>query len=293
MVISRTWLLPLAEVMRSRMGSVIILLLLAMAGIFASYVAPYNPYQNNLAEVLQQPSWKHLLGTDILGRDVLTRVIYGSRTSLLIALVSATTAGAVGAFLGLIAGYGGGIAGMIIMRLADALMCFPVLVLSLLISVLLGGGIGSVMIALSIGSVAIYTRLMNGVVLSIKEKDYVAAARSTGSSSWRILTVHVLPNAIPSIIIQVGVHLGSVILAEASLSFLGIGVKPPTASWGAMIADGYAYLEINPVIAIAPGVALMLVAFAFNNLGDTLRDIHDPRLRHKWKRFGNDMPAST
>jgi peptide/nickel transport system permease protein len=158
-------------------------------------------------------------------------------------------------------------------------MCFPMLVLALFISMILGGGIGSVIIALSVGSIAVYARLMNGLVLGIKEKDYVTAARSIGAGHARILASHIVPNALPSMIVQVSLHLGSIILGEASLSFLGIGVKPPGASWGAMIADGYAYLETNPAVAFAPGIALMIVAFAFNMVGDALRDILDPHLR--------------
>jgi len=253
---------------------------MVLAGIGAELIAPYDPYKNNLSESLQSPNGTHWLGTDILGRDVLSRLIYGSRTALFIAVASASTAAMSGMFLGLIAGYAGGWLSSAIMRIIDALMCFPMIVLALLISVVLGGGIMSVVIALGISSVAIYTRLMNGLVLGIKEKDYVTAARSMGASNFRILTKHILPNALPFMIIQIGVHLGSIILAESGLSFLGVGVKPPGASWGAMIADGYAHITTNPVMAIAPGVALMLVAFSCNTVGDALRDIYDPRLNN-------------
>ena len=250
------------------------------AGTGAELIAPYDPNINNLSESLQPPDKNHWLGTDILGRDILSRLIYGSRTALLIAVTSACTAGLSGMFLGLVAGYAGGWLSAVIMRMIDALMCFPMLILALLISLVLGGGIFSVVIALSISSLAIYARLMNGLVLGIKEKDYVIAARSMGANSFRILTKHIFPNALPFMIIQIGVHLGSIILAESGLSFLGVGVKPPDASWGTMIADGYAYLEMNPVMAIAPGFALMMVAFAFNTVGDALRDIYDPRLHN-------------
>jgi ABC-type dipeptide/oligopeptide/nickel transport system permease subunit len=256
-----------------------VLTLLVLAAIFAQYVAPWDPYQNSLSESLQPPSQRHWLGTDILGRDILSRLIYGSRTTLWIAVVSAVSAGAAGGLLGLLAGYLGGLGGAITMRLIDGLMCFPMLVLALFVSMILGGGIGSVIMALSVGSVAIYARLMNGLVLSIREKDYITSARSIGASNARVLISHVLPNALPPIIVQMSLHLGSIILAEASLSFLGVGIRPPGASWGAMIADGYAYLETNPVLALAPGIMLMAVAFSFNSVGDALRDRMDPRLR--------------
>jgi len=257
-----------------------VLSLVVLSGIGAELIAPYDPNQNDLSKSLQSPDRNNLLGTDILGRDILSRLIYGSRTALFIAVASAGTAAFSGMFLGLIAGYTGGWLSAVIMRIIDALMCFPMLVLALLISVILGGGIISVAVALGISSIAIYARLMNGLVLGIREKDYVTAARSMGASSFRILTKHVLPNALPFMIIQIGVHLGSIILAESGLSFLGVGVKPPNASWGAMIADGYAHISTNPVMSIAPGVALMLVAFSCNTVGDALRDIYDPRLNN-------------
>ena len=265
---------------RSLVFGLSVLFLIVFAGIGAEFIAPYDPTQNDLSKSLQSPDRNHWLGTDILGRDILSRLIYGSRTALFIAVAGASTAAASGMFLGLIAGYAGGWFSAVIMRMIDALMCFPMLVLALLVSVVLGGGIISVVIALGISSVAIYTRLMNGLVLGIKEKDYVTAARAMGASSFRILTKHILPNALPVMIIRIGVHLGSLILAESGLSFLGVGVKPPGASWGAMIADGYAYIATNPVIAIAPGVALMMVAFSCNTVGDALRDIYDPRLNN-------------
>jgi ABC-type dipeptide/oligopeptide/nickel transport system permease subunit len=260
-------------------ASWIILLIFVVSAGFAEWIAPCDPYQNNLGESLHRPSWEHWLGTDILGRDILSRLIYGSRTALLIALIAVGAAGCAGACLGLTAGYFGRWAGAFIMRVMDGIMCFPRLALAMFISTILGGGIQGVIVAMGFSSLAIYARLMNGLVLSIKEQDYVKAAQSIGSSPLRILAAHVLPNAIPSIAVQATIQLGTIILAEAGLSFLGIGVKPPAASWGSMIADGYAHLETNPIVAFAPGMALMLVAFAFNMMGDALRDALDPRFR--------------
>jgi len=265
---------------RSLIFGLFVLTLLVLTGVGAKIIAPCNPNQNDLSKSLQSPDKDHWLGTDILGRDILSRLIYGSRTALLIAVAGASLAAISGVFLGLTAGYAGGWLSTVIMRMIDALMCFPMLVLALLISLVLGGGIISVVIALGISSVAGYTRMMNGLVLGIREKDYVTAARSMGAGTFRILMKHILPNALPYMIIQIGVHLGSIILAESGLSFLGVGVKPPDASWGAMIADGYAYITTNPVMAIAPGIALMFVAFSCNLVGDALRDIYDPRLNN-------------
>jgi len=265
---------------RSLIFGLSVLIVIAFMGIGAEFIAPYDPNLNDLSKSLQSPDKNHWLGTDILGRDILSRLIYGSRTALFIAVASAGTAALSGMFLGLIAGYVGGWLSAIIMRVIDALMCFPMLVLALLISVVLGGGIFSVVIALGISSVAIYARLMNGLVLSIREKDYITAARSMGASNFRILTKHIFPNTLPFMIIRIGGHLGSIILAESGLSFLGVGVKPPDASWGTMIADGYAHIATNPIIAITPGTTLMLAAFSCNTVGDVIRDIYDPRLHN-------------
>jgi peptide/nickel transport system permease protein len=258
-------------------ASLIILSFLVLSAIFASWFAPFDPYQNNLAESLQHPSWTHWLGTDILGRDILSRLIFGSRTALFIALISVGAASCIGGGLGLIAGYFTRWAGAVIMRIIDGIMCFPMLVLAIFISTVLGGGIRGIVVAMSFGTMSIYARLMNSLVLSIKRRDFIKAAQSIGASRIRILLGHILPNALPSVIVQATVQLGSIILAEAGLSFLGIGVKPPAASWGSMIADGYPYIESNSVVALAPGVALMFVAFAFNTMGDAIRDMLDPR----------------
>jgi peptide/nickel transport system permease protein len=266
----RRWVTP---------ASAIVISIFVLCAVFAEWIAPCDPYQNNLSESLQNPSWKHLLGADILGRDILSRLIYGSRTALFIALLSVGAASCAGGCLGLVAGYFARWIGAAIMRFIDGIMCFPILVLAIFISTMLGGGLWGVIVAMSFGSLAIYTRMMNGLVLSIKEKDFIKAAQSIGSSRMRIMAAHILPNALPPIIVQATIQLGTIILAEAGLSFLGIGVKPPAASWGSMIADGYGYLETNPVVAFAPGMALMLVAFAFNMMGDAIRDALDPRFR--------------
>lgn len=271
-----------AKVMFSRwvviLGSVIILVLVITA-IFAPLIAPYDPYKVILKDSLQQPSSEHLLGTDEMGRDVLSRIIYGSQIALLVGVIVVTVSGAVGMFLGLIAGYFGGWTETIIMRFMDALMSLPPLVLMLAISVMLGGGLKNVLAALAVGFMPTYCRLMCGQVLSTKENDYIMAANVIGGSHFRIMFRHLVPNVFPTLFVMVTMDLGFAILAEASLSFLGIGINPPTATWGAMINGGQRYLFTNPLLSIAPGMAIVLAVLAFNLVGDGLRDALDPRLR--------------
>jgi peptide/nickel transport system permease protein len=259
-------------------GMVVIFILLITA-IFANFLAPYDPYIGVFSESLQPPSAHHLLGTDIQGRDTLSRLIYGSRTAIEVGFITVGIAAAIGVILGLLAGYLGGVTNMIIMRIMDALMGFPMLVLALLISAVLGGGIQNVIIALAVSTIPGYTRLMYGMTLSVKENDYIMAEKSLGASNLRTMIRHVLPNAIQPMIVLVTMMLGNVILAEAGLSFIGIGIKPPGAAWGSMVADGYQYMMINPILSFAPGLAIMVVVFAFNMVGDGLRDALDPRLR--------------
>jgi peptide/nickel transport system permease protein len=257
----------------------IVILVFVFIAIFAPLLAPYEPDAQDLNVARQQPSAAHWLGTDALGRDTLSRIIYGARTSLLVGIVSVGIAAFLGIWLGLIAGFYGGWAYNIIMRFIDALMAFPMILLALLLAALLGGGLKNVVIAIGIALTSLYARLMCSQVLSAKENDYVTAAKSLGAGNWRIMVRHLLPNCLPPIIVLITLQLGTAILSEAGLSFLGIGIQPPQASWGAMVNDGYKYLLMTPVLSFAPGVAIMLVVFSFNILGDGLRDALDPRLR--------------
>ena len=257
----------------------IVLLLLLFTAIFVAWLAPYDPYQPGVADSLLQPCKKHLLGTDILGRDTLSRLIYGSRTALMVGFISVGIASIIGITLGLISGYFGGIVNMFIMRAMDAFMCFPMILLALVIAAVLGGGIHNVIIALSVAITPGYARVMHGLTLSIRENDYILAQRAMGAGPGRTMLRHVLPNALPPLIVLMTLQLGNLILAEAGLSFLGIGIEPPGAAWGAMVSDGYRYLLKNPVLSFAPGLTIMLVVFAFNMVGDGLRDALDPRLR--------------
>lgn len=257
----------------------VILAILLICAIFAPLLTPYDPYIGNLNESLAQPSFEHLLGTDIGGRDTLCRLIYGARTALIVGFATTLTSAIIGIILGLVAGYFGGIISMIIMRVMDALMGFPMLLLALLLSAVLGSGIQNVIIALAVAMLPGYARVMNGLTLSVRENDYIMAERAMGSDNRRIMLGHILPNTLPPMIVLVTLQLGSVILAEAGLSFLGIGIRPPGAAWGSMVYDGYRFLLSNPVLSFAPGLAIMLVVFAFNMVGDGLRDALDPRLR--------------
>jgi peptide/nickel transport system permease protein len=257
----------------------VVFTLLIICAVFAPWLAPYDPYHGTPTDSLAQPSWKYLLGTDIQGRDALSRLIYGSRTALEVGFITTIAAAIVGIVLGLAAGYFGGITNMIIMRAMDALMGFPMLLLALLIAAVLGSGIQNVIIALGVATLPAYARVMHGLTLSVRENDYILAERSMGANNWRMMLNHILPNALPPMIVLVTLQLGTIILAEAGLSFLGIGIRPPGAAWGSMVYDGYRFLLTNPLLSFAPGLAIMLVVFAFNMIGDGLRDALDPRLR--------------
>ncbi len=257
----------------------VVLGMVIICAAFAQWIAPYDPYKGIPADSLLQPSTKYLLGTDIQGRDTLTRLIYGARTALIVGFVTTIFAAIVGLLLGLLAGYFGGVTDTIIMRTMDALMGFPMLLLALLISSVLGSGLQNVIIALSVATLPGYARVMHGLTLSVRENDYIKAEIAMGSTNRRIMLSHVIPNTLPPMIVLSTLQLGTIILAEAGLSFLGIGIRPPGAAWGSMVYDGYRFLISNPLLSFAPGLAIMLVVFAFNMVGDGIRDALDPRLR--------------
>jgi peptide/nickel transport system permease protein len=259
--------------------SSILLFLMTLMAIFAPIIAPYDPYEQNLIESLKGPSSEHILGTDAFGRDTLSRIIYGARVSLIVGFVSVFGAAIIGSILGLVSGYFGGIIDVILSRLNDALLAFPPLMLALAVAAALGSGTTTVVMALLIGLIPTYARLMRGQVLSVKESDYIKAAEVIGASNLRILFKHIFPNCLSPIIVLITLNLGVAILSEAALSFLGLGIAPPTASWGSMVNEGYRYLVSNPELSIAPGVCVMVIVLAFNIVGDGLRDALDPRLR--------------
>jgi peptide/nickel transport system permease protein len=250
-----------------------------LVAIFAGLLAPYDPYEPNYEAILLQPSGEHWLGTDTVGRDILSRLIYGIRPTLMVGFSTIIIAAVCGTILGMTAGYFGGWIQTIIMRCIDALMGFPMLLLALVIATVLGGGLKNIIIALGIALIAGFARVMCAQTLSLKENDYVIAGRSLGFTNWRLMLSHIVPNAFPPMVILATMNIGMVILMEAGLSFLGIGIQAPEAAWGSMVSAGYNRLTSNPALSVAPGVAIMLIVFSLNMVGDGLRDALDPRLR--------------
>ena len=260
-------------------AGLVITLLTIIVAIFAPWIAPHDPYDQDLKAIRQAPSASHLLGTDRLGRDVLSRIIVGTRVSIMVGIVAVLIAGVLGITLGLLAGYFGGWTNTIIMRFIDALLALPPMILILAIATLMGGGLKNVLIAIGVGMMPTYCRLMCGQILSMKENDYITAAHSIGAGNWRIMLRHLLPNSFAPLLVLLTTNIGTAILLEASLSFLGIGIMPPTPTWGGMVNDGYEYLISNPLLSLAPGLVIFLVVLSVNMVGDGLRDAIDPRLR--------------
>jgi peptide/nickel transport system permease protein len=259
-------------------GTIIFFLLLA--ALAAPLVAPYDPVQVNVSERLQPPSASHLFGTDDLGRDVFSRVIWGSRISLSVGLISVSIGFLVGVSLGLAAGYLGGLVDLVAMRAIDALLAFPALLLAIAITAALGPQIQNAMIAIGIVAVPLYTRLTRGQVLSLREREFVVAARTIGCTPLRIVLRHIFPNIANPLVVQATLGTAGAILAEAALSFLGLGAQPPAPSWGQDISYNARYLSnLLWWMSLGPGTAIFLAVFAFNFLGDALRDALDPRLR--------------
>ena len=256
-----------------------IIIIMIILGVASPLIAPYDPFTQDLSSSLQGPSAAHLLGTDSLGRDVLSRIIYGSRASLSVGLVSTAIAGCAGIALGLLSGYLGKSVDAVIMRIMDAMMSIPVIILALFLGAVLGKGLGNVMLCIGIVMIPSYARLTRGQVLAVKQLDYVTAGKIGGATRLKNAVKHILPNCLSPNLVLMTMNLGSAILTEASLSFLGMGINPPTPSWGAMVSDGYTYLSRNPVIAIAPGIFILITVWAFNVCGDALRDALDPKLR--------------
>ncbi len=249
-----------------------------LTAIFADVVAPYDPNMQDYNAFTEPPSIAHWLGTDDLGRDVLSRIIFGSRVSLEVGVIAVAISLTIGVGSGLLAGYAGGWTDDVIMRVVDAVQAFPGLVLALAITAALGPGIGNAMIAIGFVTSPGIARLARGQTLSIRERDFVSAARVLGVSPLRIMARHIWPNVTGPIVVQSTLLMANAIVTEASLSFLGVGVVPPTASWGAMLRIGSQYLEIAPWIALAPGMAIFATVLAFNFVGDGLRRALDPRL---------------
>jgi ABC-type dipeptide/oligopeptide/nickel transport system permease subunit len=256
-----------------------LVLVLAASAVLAPWVAPYDPAHQSLIEKRARPGGKYVLGADEFGRDILSRVIYGSRVALLVGLLSAAIAVAAGLVLGTLAGFTGGWLDAVLMRGIEILLAFPYLLLALAIVAVLGPGALNTTIAVGIWGVPAVTRIVRGSVLVLRETEYVGAARALGAPGFALLRRHILPNIVPGLIVYATLFMANAILLEAALSFLGLGVQPPTASWGLMVSTGRDVLLVAPHVATVPGLAIMLAVLAFNLVGDGLRDALDPRLR--------------
>lgn len=267
------------NLLRSWPAAVSLLILLGVIGltIFAPWVTSYDPTRGNLRERLQAPTVEHLLGTDEQGRDMLTRIIFGGRIALMVGVFALLIGLVVGVTMGLLSGYYGGWIDTIIMRFTDLLLAFPYILLVIAIVSILGPDIFNAMIAIGVRIIPEFARLVRSIVLSIRSKEYVLSARSVGASDLRIIIRHVLPNCTAPIIVTSTLLLAGAILAEASLSFLGLGAQPPDPSWGTMVARGRDYLVTHPHLSIAPGMAILIVVYSLNVFGDWLRDLLDPQ----------------
>lgn len=258
---------------------------LVVVAVFAPLIAPQSPTEQSLPDKLRPPVWEdggsrtHLLGTDALGRDMLSRLVYGARVSLTAAACALLAGGGVGLAVGVLAGYAGGRVDAALMRVVDATLSFPTILIALLLAVSLGQGLRTIVLAIAFIIWARFARVVRGEVLAVKARDFVALARVHGCSGLRIMAVHILPNVTNTFMVLLTLHIGFVIIVEASLSFLGAGIPPPTPSWGQMVADGRSYIASAWWLSVVPGAAIMLVVLAFNLFGDWLRDWLDPRLR--------------
>lgn len=267
-------------------ASAVAIAVLAVAALLAPWLAPQDPLQQDLDAILAPPSAAHWLGSDDLGRDVLTRLVYGARLSLLASVMAVAIAVILGVPFGLLAGYRGGLTDDAIMRVSDAIQSIPALVLAMAITAALGPGLFHVMVAVGVIFAPRFARLVRGQALAVREELYVESARAVGAPHARIVVLHVLPNVLSPVIVQVSVSLAFALLAETSLSFLGIGIRPPTPSWGADVGRGYRFMGRAPWLVFMPGLAILLTTLAFNFIGDGLRDALDPRQSRLARREG-------
>ncbi len=256
-----------------------IFLLMVITAVFAPWLAPFDPLEQNYIEAMQTPSAKHWLGTDSFGRDILSRIIFGARIALMVGVLAVLLSMIVGVTLGLISGYYGGVVDTIIMRIMDGLFAFPILILAIALMAILGLGVRNVIIAVAVGYIAPFARVTRGDVLAVKEETYIEAARLTGVGHLTIIFRHIFPNVLAPVIVQGALRVSAAIITEAGLSFLGLGPPPPTPVWGSMISEGREFLVISPHISTFPGLALMITVIGLNLFGDGLRDTLDPRLK--------------
>ena len=271
----------LAKVIRNPLGmlGLIIVCLTIFVAIFANLISPYSPYQQNITQSLDPPSVHHWLGQDDLGRDILSRIIFGARVSLLVGFITVGVSAVLGSIIGAVAGYFGGWIDEVLMRITDILLAFPGILLAIAIMAILGPSLNNVIIALCIVGWKSYARLVRGEILKEKEKEYIQSARALGYSHFRIISFHLIPNTLNPVLVMATLGVASMIISEAGLSFLGLGTQPPTPSWGEMLAEGRQYLLQAYQLTTFPGLAIMILVLGFSFLGDALRDALDPYIK--------------
>ena len=262
----------------SWVGLVLFLIIVAIA-LLAPVISPYDPLDQDIISRLADPSAEHWFGADSYGRDILSRLIWGARLSLVISTVSILAAMVIGGIIGLVSGYVGGRFDMVVMQAMDVLLSFPSLIMGLMVVAMLGASVPNLMIAIALTAIAPFARIARAPTLVVKERDYIEACRALGYSDLRIMTIHILPNIIGEIVVMGSLWLATAIRIEASLSFIGLGVRPPTPTWGGMIREGFEVILDSPWLSVFPSLAILLVVFALNMLGDGLRDAVDPKLR--------------
>ena len=262
---------------KGAMFGLVVVVLFILVAILAPLISPYDPIATSFTQVRKPPSWAHWLGTDEVGRDVLARIIWGARASLSAGLVSVGIALGIGVPLGILAGYAGGWVDALLSRIVDAMLAIPFLILAIALAAFLGPSLSNAMIAIGVTATPVFIRLTRGQTIAAKVEDYVEAARAVGNPPWRIALRHVLPNITAPLIVQATLAIAAAVIAEASLSFLGLGQQPPAPSWGSMLNTAKNYIDNAPWMAVWPGLAIFLLVLAFNLLGDGLRDALDPR----------------
>jgi peptide/nickel transport system permease protein len=283
----REWVTLLRRLVRRRTAlfGLLVVVVVMLAAVAAPLVAPFDPLEQDIGQRLREPGWQdaqgrvHALGTDHLGRDILSRIIFGSRIALLVGLAAVLISGVLGMIIGLVAGYFGGRMDDFLMRLADVQLAFPFILLAIAVIGVLGPSLRNIIIVIGVSSWVVYARVVRGEVLSIREREYVHAAVALGSRHWRVLVTHVLPNTFTPWLVVATLDMARVIVIESALSFLGLGVQPPTPTWGGMLADGRVYLSTAWWLATFPGLAILITVLGINLFGDGLRDTLDPRLK--------------
>lgn len=279
----REWAFTLRMMRKSKLTLVAIGIVVVtyIVAIFAPWLSPYNPNAQDVSRAFLSPSWAHLLGTDDLGRDIFSRIVWGSRISMLVGIIVVVLSTVIGLPLGAIAAYFGSKVDEVIMRMTDIVIAFPGIVLAILFAYILGRGAVAAFIALALVNWTSIARITRGVVLLEKEKEYTTAAKVMGKNKFAILFGEILPNTVQPVIVWASLSIGTAIVSLAALSFIGVGVQPPTADWGSMVSEGYQYFLEDPLLAVVPGVVIIIVCLSFNIIGDSLQDALDPQLRRQ------------